>query len=168
MSLLNGALEMFARWWTRRQLRLNRPWGRTIYLRNDGRPYLHRFYLVGRDKTMSLFLHKFVSSDPPEAGLHDHPWAWSVSLVLVNGYAEERLENHEPVGELPLATTWRVLRPWQFNFIRGYDYHRVELFQSTSGEIPAWTLFLHGPRAKSWGFCDTATGKVTPFEEVQG
>jgi hypothetical protein len=34
------------------------------------------------------------------------------------------------------------------NFLRGEDFHRVILREGR----PAWTLFLHGPRIKGWGF----------------
>jgi hypothetical protein len=34
------------------------------------------------------------------------------------------------------------------NFLRGEDFHRVVLRDGR----PAWTLFVHGPRVKGWGF----------------
>lgn len=101
---------------------------------DDGEPYLERyflFYFLG----VKAYIHRFVASDP-DRGLHDHPWGRSLSLVLVGRYREIRLN----------ATRW--LRPGRINFIRGTDFHRVIL---KLGE-EAWTLFIHGKRAKGWGF----------------
>lgn len=36
----------------------------------------------------------------------------------------------------------------RINIIRGTDFHRILL---VPGE-EAWTLFIHGPRTKGWGF----------------
>jgi hypothetical protein len=44
--------------------------------------------------------------------------------------------------------TSRRLRPGRLNRLRGEDYHRVVLRNG----LPAWTLFMHGPRVKGWGF----------------
>ncbi|MDY6874393.1 MAG: hypothetical protein SVR81_10625, partial [Chloroflexota bacterium] len=35
----------------------------------------------------------------------------------------------------------------------GYRFHRVKLNRSVRRR--AWTLFVHGPRVKGWGFMDT-------------
>jgi len=104
-----------------------------------GEPYLERYYLFGIFG-WHAYLHHFVASDP-DRGLHDHPWRHAVSLVLAGGYRERRLERNRAEAE-------RRLRPLQINRLRGEDFHRVLL---NSGES-AWTLFVHGPRAKGWGF----------------
>ncbi len=66
----------------------------------DGRPRLHRHYLLGTGKTFGIFLHHFVDSDDRDE-LNDHPWR---------------------------------------------------------GGRPAWTLLVHGPKVRRWGFLDLATG----------
>ncbi len=101
---------------------------------DHGEPYLERYYLCGLFGVRA-YIHRFVASDP-DRGQHDHPWGWSMSLVLVGGYREVR------------SGAMRRLWPGEINFIRGKDFHRVLL---DDGE-EAWTLFIHGPRVKGWGF----------------
>ncbi len=135
---------------------------RVIYDREGVEEYLSRWYLIGRprpadpglkgnlsDHTTSiwqrlpvnLFLHRFHRSD--EGGkLHSHPWPWGVSFVLVAGYSEERRDGDEVVR--------RRVRPFTLNFLRGEDYHRVDLIDGQE----AWTLFLVGPKTDSWYFWD--------------
>jgi hypothetical protein len=117
----------------------------------QGEPYLERYYVTGLFG-WHAYLHRFVDSDP-DRGLHDHPWSRAVSLVLTGGYDELRFVRAPPEedAEAPViepAIRTRHIRPWRLNLLRGTDYHRVVL---RSGR-PAWTLFLHGPRVKGWGF----------------
>ncbi|WP_296897614.1 hypothetical protein [Thiohalocapsa sp.] len=116
-----------------------------------GEPYLERYYLAGAFG-WHAYLHRFVDSDP-DRGLHDHPWDRAFSLVLTGGYDELRFAQPPSDGvsaavaaEPPIIK--RRIRPWRLNRLRGTDYHRVVL---RSGR-PAWTLFVHGPRVKGWGF----------------
>lgn len=109
---------------------------------DQGEPYLERYYLFGAFG-WHAYLHRFVDSDP-DRGLHDHPWGRAISLVLSGGYDEIR-----PVrtGE-PARTCTRTLNSWRLNRLAGTDFHRVVL----RDRRPVWTLFLHGPRVKGWGF----------------
>ena len=107
----------------------------------QGEPYLERYYLFGA-LGWHAYLHRFVDSDP-DRGLHDHPWGRALSLVLSEGYDEVR-----PCAGNPDQTCTRTLSPGRLNRLRGSDFHRVLLRQGR----PAWTLFLHGPRVKGWGF----------------
>jgi hypothetical protein len=128
---------------------------RVIYDREGGSPYLSRYYIFGSAfddngkrvrrswMPISLFLHKFHRSDD-DGALHSHPWRWSIALILRGGYSEERR-----VGD---GVVRRLVRPFRFNFIRGTDYHRVDLL----GES-AWTLFLAGPKVSTWYFWDRVT-----------
>jgi NTP pyrophosphatase (non-canonical NTP hydrolase) len=102
---------------------------------DQGEPYLERYFLF-RFFGLQAYIHRFVASDP-DRGLHDHPWDWSASLILVGGYREIR------AGLLP-----RNLRPGRLNIIRGDDFHRIVLAPGRE----AWTLFIHGRRTKGWGF----------------
>lgn len=111
---------------------------------DHGEPYLERYYLF------SLFgwrayIHRFLASDP-DRGLHDHPWGRSVSLMLAGGYFEQRILPHEFCGVRLVGL--RLLSPGGFNVIRGDDFHRILLGPGQE----AWTLFVHGPRVKGWGF----------------
>lgn len=107
----------------------------------SGEPYLERYYLAGLGG-WHAYLHRFVDSDP-DRGLHDHPWDLALSLILTGGYDELRAA---PGNDPPVQR--RTRRPGGFNQLRGQDYHRILL---RAGR-PAWTLFVHGPRVKGWGF----------------
>lgn len=116
-----------------------------------GEPYLERHMLcrVGRH---AVFLHRFLASDP-DRGLHDHPWRRSISFILCGGYIEKRLVSKE-------GRVWMALRdvaPGSFNVIRGDDFHQVVLRPGK----PAWTIFYHGQRVKTWGFAVSEEGSAT-------
>ncbi len=119
--------------------------------------YLSRWYLLGqrpddeklredepgyvpKKRGINLFIHRFHRSDADQL-LHSHPWEWAVSLVLVGGYSEERRQGDDVIR--------RDVRPFSLNFLTGSDYHRVDLY-----EEDAWTLFLVGPKIKTWYFWD--------------
>lgn len=110
-----------------------------------GDPYLERYYVFSL-RGWNVYIHRFLASDP-DRGLHDHPWENSISLVLSGGYRELR------------TYSYRILRPGYLNRIRGHDFHRILLDPGRE----AWTLFLHGPRTKGWGF--QRNGEYTPFAE---
>jgi hypothetical protein len=93
-----------------------------------------------------VFLHHFVGSDRPTE-LHDHPWSWSLSVVLRGGYAEERRRRHDR------TVRRRWVGPGGFNLLLPGIFHRVELCDGR----PAWTLFVHGPKVRRWGFLDSTT-----------
>lgn len=120
-------------------------------IERGGKPYMFRYYL-GAWGRCAAFLHHIVASDP-DSELHDHPHRWAIGLILAGGYREERLHRYTrhlfgaPVGE----DTCRIVRrfwPGRINFVRGTDFHRLTLVSGRD----AWTLFIHGPRAKPWGF----------------
>lgn len=122
--------------------------GVTIY-GADKRPYLTRTYLLGRDwKYFSIFLHKFHSSDPG-TDVHNHPWAWSFSLILLGSYVERREIGVQ--SKTQGDTRKRRFVPGDFNFISNDVFHRVTLDDEDEG---VWTLFVAGPRTKEWGFRD--------------
>ncbi len=149
------------------------PAPRVIYDRDGVSQYLSRYYLWGApiapddgsafDETgnprkgvqwhdgIGVFLHRFHRSDAdPE--LHNHPWRWGVSLILAGGYIEERREG--------LDVVTREFEPGSVNLLFDSTFHRVELHR---GE--AWSLFVAGPRAQSWGFWDRSSGLYTPWRE---
>lgn len=116
--------------------------------------YLSRFYVFLADREFgNIFIHEFHSSDLDvgEQGLgllHCHPFKWSLSFVLKNGYYEERLNPDQTVSR-------RLVKPLSFNFISRKDFHRVDLIDGKK----AWTIFITGPRSSrgSWGFYDRVT-----------
>ena len=134
--------------------------------------YLSRWYLTGRPRMadgsdafadgqikdgappappLALYLHQFHQSDDCGA-LHNHPFAWSCSLILAGGYSEEVALGRRIVR--------RTVRPFSLNYIRHDTHHRVDLL-----EHDAWTLFLAGPKVASWGFTDRATGAHVPWRD---
>lgn len=103
------------------------------YILHDGKPYLERYYLCTLGH-VRMYLHRFVACD--EDGVHDHPFRYSLSLILAGWYYEDRWAK-------------RYVRRW-FNFIGPNDFHRVVLPHHAPHDV--WTLFSHVPRTKPWGF----------------
>lgn len=108
--------------------------------------YLERYHLAELfGGAVTAYLHRFVAEDADE-WVHDHPWRWSLAIVLTGGYVEERLIWFDPLTGW--AARWRRIGGWRrLNLIRGGDFHRI-----TKSQPETWTLFIHGPRVKGWGF----------------
>lgn len=105
----------------------------------DGAPYLERYY-VGQLFGVTVYLHRFVGCDgDPE--LHDHPWN-ALSIVLSGSYVELRGRLDGDVGIAKQRKRVRFA-----NWIGADSMHRI-----TSTEPETWTLFVHRPRSKGWGF----------------
>lgn len=103
------------------------------------RPYLRRWWLIPRNPVFNVYLHQFLRSDDDRA-LHDHPWA-NASIILRGCYMEHTIaaggiHNRELLVEGVMRIRWT-----------GRIAHRVELFDG-----PCWTIFITGPRYRSWGF----------------
>ncbi len=109
----------------------------------DEKPYLERYHLLRLPFGYRVYLHRFVASDPGKA-LHNHPWNHAISWVLSGRYDEVRMrgprENYQLVN--------RKLGAGSFNLIGGSVFHRINIEPGTE----CWSLFLHGPQAKDWGF----------------
>lgn len=111
------------------------------------KPYMLRWWVIPRNRFFNIYLHKFLRDDDDRA-LHDHPWA-SCSIILKGSYIE-----HFPNDK------WKIRRRGQVAFRRAKQAHRIELFKRVGnslyhewGEnIPAWTLFITGPKVREWGF----------------
>lgn len=108
-----------------------------------GKPYLERYYIATLFGTR-IYLHRFVASDP-DRGLHDHPWRWAFSIILLGWYWED--------------TRYGLRKVRWFNRLTGDTFHRVILFgQPTDiydyeSSPQVWTIFMHkAERAKPWGF----------------
>lgn len=98
-----------------------------------GPGYMHRWYIIPRNRYFNIYLHKIIKDDDDRA-LHDHPW-WSLS-VLLKGSLLEILQDRErhPVRFMPLLRSPTLA-------------HRLEVVNG-----PVWTLFITGPRVREWGF----------------
>ncbi len=161
--------------------------GRYVDYVHAGRTYMRRYVLSGyrtgdahqgkwRARLPNLYLHHMHAPDADPC-LHDHPWPWAVSWIVLGGYSEY-LSRHDPrtPKDLPAwAATWeRRHRAPALNVIRGTTFHRVaeldpaydyrgpkyveyaDVVPESSRYHPlmgTFTLFLAGPRAgnKAWG-----------------
>ena len=90
-------------------------------------------------------IHAFNRDDPDDP--HNHAWEWR-SLVLETGYWDIGADG---------TRTWRA--PGDVIVEDGTRFHRVAL---ESGQR-AWTLFLHGPKVRAWGFL-ADDGGVVPLD----
>lgn len=79
-------------------------------------------------------IHRFRRSDPD--GLHDHPWGWARTFILAGWYIESRRDGI------------RIRAAGDTYALTGDTFHRVEL----PDQADVWTLFIHGPYVKHWGF----------------
>lgn len=115
---------------------------RVVRDKSNNSIYLVRYY-VFRSAPIELALHHILRSDG-DPRLHNHPWQWAASLILIGGYVEERL------GDDMLIVA-RHFRAGNVNAIDRSTFHRVSELLSKD----AWTLFLHGRRKNDWHFRDS-------------
>ena len=109
----------------------------------DQQSYLERYHLMRLPFNYQIYLHRFVASDPGR-GLHNHPWKRAISLLLCGQYRETRMRDARHDNQLQT----RTIRAGQLNTINGEMFHRIDI--DPNGEC--WSLFIHGPKAKGWGF----------------
>jgi hypothetical protein len=110
-------------------------------------PYLRRWWLIPRNPVFNIYLHQFLRSDDDRA-LHDHPWV-NLSIILRGGYFEVRPRDRSEGAKKDPALHERLWRgPGSIVLRRAKAAHRAEL---PAGK-DAWTLFITGPRLRSWGF----------------
>lgn len=112
----------------------------------DGKPYLERYYL-GCILGWTFYLHRFVSGDG-DRSLHDHPWRMALSFVLSGAYTEARLIELDTSERIGMRIKFGTVR--FFNIIKGNDFHQI-----MKAKPDTWTLFVHSPRCKGWGFLST-------------
>lgn len=120
---------------------------RVIMDREDGQPYLERYYLFLKDRKnfpFNIFLHKFLKGDPDD-DVHDHPWPYA-TLILWGGYYEY-IPFFNEMGEMTCEVQkWRG--PGHFRSCSANSYHRIELKPGVS----CYTLFMPGKQKRDWGF----------------
>lgn len=108
-------------------------------------PYMLRWWIIPRNRFFNIYLHKFLRDDEDRA-LHDHPWP-SLSIIIKGGYLEH-LQN----GSMRMCGRFTTI------FRRSTHRHRIELFKPANrpcherNGLPAWTIFITGPRIREWGF----------------
>ncbi len=116
---------------------------RGVHLGGD--PLFSQWALAERDGWV-LRIHCFHRDDPDVP--HNHSWAWE-TLILAGGYFDVGADG---------TRAWRA--PGDRVVDDGSRFHRVELLDGSW----AWTLFLHGPEVRSWGFLG-ADGAIIPRDE---
>lgn len=147
------------------------PWGLgwVRHILRAGEPYLDRFSLRRQGPSGTnpwrIYLHRFWAPDGP--GHHNHPSAWSFSIVLWGSYTEEILEvdrtrlDHDACHEVgpgiwatPFARRVVSRRVRWFNWITADRYHRIaELHPGPGARGAVWTLFICGPlTGRGWGW----------------
>lgn len=123
--------------------------------------YLERYLIHGWSPAspkdappgVSLYLHHILLPDQDDPHvLHNHPWRWAHSTILHGWYAEER--PHKLGGFVS-----RSYPTGSSNTLEPETFHRI-----TSVSHDCWTLFLTGPKVKSWGFDVPGRGFV-PWRE---
>lgn len=108
----------------------------------DGKPYLYRWHVIGRNPHANVYLHVQVASDP-ERPLHDHPWD-NQSVILSGGY-DEVLQTKPPWGN----TRVRPCYQGQTYTRKAEEAHRLILPEQHPYTM---TLFSTGPVRRKWGF----------------
>jgi hypothetical protein len=104
-----------------------------------GDQYLHRWWVIPRNRWFNIYLHHFLGSDDP-AALHDHPWT-NISCLIRGRYKEHTIAK----GGTHYVKTFDE---GELKARMGSYAHRVELFP---GET-TWTLFITGPKYRHWYF----------------
>lgn len=123
-----------------------------LVISRDGRALLERYFLVEKPK-FGIYLHRCVGADLEPGVYHDHPWAWSFSIVLAGYYTEERPTFGEPL-------LCRIMRPLRINVLGRNTFHRLPEIAAEG----AWTVYVRGPRVKADGFLVADGGNVWHYE----
>lgn len=161
------------------------PLGWVRHIMRDGAPYLDRYSLRAQGPSghnpWRIYLHQFHAPDGPD--LHNHPSAWSFSIVLWGSYTEEvrqvampprldhaaRFECQPGIWCTPLVQRVVSRRVRWFNWVPADKYHRItELHPGpgTAGRGGVWTLFICGPlTGRGWGFI--RDGRHVPVEATE-
>lgn len=98
-----------------------------------GVPYVEWYYLGTFLGLFRVQIHRFIGPDPE--GYHDHPWPWALSIILSGWYVEQRRDAIR-------------IRSRGYLMPSGDVFHRVVIPHGSE----VWTLFVHGPYVKHWGF----------------
>lgn len=108
----------------------------------DKEVYLRRWWIIPRNPFMNVYLHNMLHDDGDV--LHDHMYV-SVSLVLDYGLQEVYCLDPES-GFIELRKRCRTFEQGQVVFRSSRMAHQLLVRR------PTWTIFVTGPRIKSWGF----------------
>lgn len=100
----------------------------------------------------NVYLHHFLRDDDDRA-LHDHPWIWC-SLLISGDYIEHTIDRggihrrmHRSVGSIKFSMP---SRPHRVELLKVSDFVATQPNNKTP--ISCWTIFITGPRVRTWGF----------------
>lgn len=122
-----------------------------VLLDRNGNEYMHRYYLVFKEKQNAfenvkpwpnIFIHRLLRSDE-DKDHHDHPW-WYCTIILKGGYYEWTPFVGTDGKQYAEVCNWRG--PGSIIWRRATALHRLEMYEPTT------TLFIHGWRKREWGF----------------
>lgn len=117
--------------------------------RYDGQVYLDRWG-IQHARIGGVLLHRMDAPDPG-LDLHDHPWTF-ISIVLKGSYIEERADTRNAPAIAAFNGEQRGIivgrRRGSARRMRLDECHRI----THLGSRTVWTLVLHGPRRRKWGF----------------
>ncbi|MFT5502951.1 MAG: hypothetical protein ACI8XC_000656 [Gammaproteobacteria bacterium] len=117
----------------------------------DGQAYLERYHLCRLPFGFSIYLHRFINSDPGR-GLHNHPWQSALSWVIYGRYKELRMTDAKHQNQL----IERHLKAGQFNVINGSIFHRINLIPGEE----CWSIFIHSRPVNDWGFIQSGKRRL--------
>lgn len=130
--------EFLQRWLRKRVNRLIRERKPDFVIGGPLAPYLLRWFVIPRNPVLNVYVHEFHRSDDDRA-LHDHPWI-NLSILITGEYTEHTIR----AGGVHVR---RVRRAGDLVARGPRHAHRIELHAGRCR-----TLFITGPRLRSWGF----------------
>lgn len=119
----------------------------------DGKTILERYALADNlPFGISVRLHHIIGKDPDPNLFHDHPWSWSLAVVLAGSYVETM---PNPWATHPFFERKAEVHDFIYHFLplsinpilHDTFHHLTEL---PDGD--AWTLYVNGPRWQPDGF----------------
>lgn len=122
--------------------------------RNVDKDFMHRWFVLGKNRWLNIYVHKFTRDDDDRA-LHDHPW-WNLSLILRGSYIEHTISAggiHErerlDEGSIKIRPPWAAHR---IECLKWNQWSPPTAANRGTFSLPCYTLFITGPTQRKWGF----------------
>jgi hypothetical protein len=119
-------------------------------------PMLTRYW-IGSVLGWTAVLHEWHRADE-YIHPHNHPWRNAISFVLCGEYEEQRVTF---VSRDAFRLAMMDRRAGSASIIGSEVFHVV-----TRVEPETWSLFLHGPKVRPWGFLTQASPKSFVFADT--
>ena len=109
--------------------------------------YMHRFFILPRNRLHNWYLHKYLGPDNRSYGLHTHPWP-SMSIRLWGApIYEYRFKKGRHGVYCEDDSGYDLVKLPRVVFRKASDAHAICKVQ-----VPVYTLFITGPVCDKWGF----------------